>query len=158
MLLVVRSRFVSILALALAALAAAPVAATPFPGPDAFGYQGTAIPFALRNISASGTFVPLSDDQLSGAIALPFTFDFYGVTKTQIVISSNGFVTFTPTSNGCCSGQPLPQADGINDLIAGFWEDLNAPQGNIRYQTAARQTGSSSSASMASGTSSTASP
>jgi hypothetical protein len=115
---------------------AAPARATAFPGPDDFGYTGSAIGFDLRDVSSTGTFVPLLDDQVSGAIALPFTFTFYGIGYNQLFISSNGFVTFDPTtSHGCCDGQPLPQADPYNNLIAGFWVDLNNPQGNIRYQT-----------------------
>jgi hypothetical protein len=109
--------------------------ATPFPGPDDFGYGAVTVPSNLRDISSTGTFVPLSDDEVSTAIPLPFAFNFYGVAYNEIFISSNGFISFTPQSNGCCSGQPLPAPDGINNLIAGFWEDLNNPQGNIRYQT-----------------------
>lgn len=110
--------------------------ATPFPGPDDFGYIGVPVPFNLRDISGSGTSVPLTDDQVSAAIPIPFSFKFYGIDYTQLFISSNGFVTFTPTGNdGCCSGVPLPQADVPNNLIAPFWEDLNNPQGNIRFQT-----------------------
>lgn len=110
--------------------------ATPFPGPDDFGYRGVTIPFNLRDISGSGTVVPLGDDQVSAAIPIPFPFNFYGIDYTQLFISSNGFVTFTPTgNNGCCRGLPLPRADVLNNLIAPFWEDLNNPQGNIRFQT-----------------------
>ncbi len=122
-----------------------PAAATPFPGPDGFGYTGTAIPVNLRNVSGSGTFVPLEDDQVSVAIPVPFTFNFYGVGYTQLFISSNGFIAFTfppgAKPDGCCLGRPLPQndpgADGPwNNLIAGFWEDLTPPfGGQIRYQT-----------------------
>jgi hypothetical protein len=111
-----------------------PASATDFPGPDAFGYVATMIPGTLRDVSATGTFVLLSDDQVSGAISIPFPFQFYGVAVTELFISSNGFVTFTATGNaGCCSGQLIPSPSGPNNLIAGFWEDLNAPAGNIRY-------------------------
>ena len=111
-----------------------PASATDFPGPDAFGYLATMIPGNLRDISTTGTFVPLGDDQVSGPIPIPFPFQFYGVPVTDLFISSNGFVTFTTTSDaGCCSGQPIPSPSGPNNLIAGFWEDLNFPQGNIRF-------------------------
>lgn len=113
-------------------------AALPLPttGPDAFGYSGAAIAGNLRNVASSGTFLNLSDDATSGAINLGFTFDFYGTGYTQAFVSSNGFLGFSAgMSNGCCSGAPLPQNDGTNNLIAGLWEDLNVPQGNIRFQT-----------------------
>lgn len=112
---------------------AVPLSAT---SPDAFGYSGAAIANNLRNVSTSGTFVSLGDDQTSGAINIGFNFDFYGTGYTQTYISSNGFMGFSAgMSNGCCTGAALPQNDGSNNLIAGLWEDLNLPQGNIRYQT-----------------------
>lgn len=115
-----------------------PARATAFPGPDDFGYTGSAIDFHLRDVSSTGTSVSLADDQLSGAIALPFTFTFYGVGYNQLFISSNGYINFDgsdPGFSGCCSGKPLPQADGFDNLIAGYWEDLYPPSGKIRYQT-----------------------
>ena len=105
-------------------------------GPDAFGYSGSAVASNLRNISASGAFLSLGDDQTSGAINIGFTFNFYGAGYTQSFVSSNGFLTFQAgTGSGCCTGAPLPQSDSYNNLIAGLWEDLNVPQGNIRYET-----------------------
>jgi hypothetical protein len=112
------------------------VVATAAPGPDAFGYKSSAIPVNLRNISATGTFIPLGDDQMSNALPIGFTFQFYGVPYTSVFVSSNGFITFSSgQSSGCCSGHSLPGGGTANNLIAGFWEDLNNPQGNIRYQT-----------------------
>lgn len=113
-----------------------PASATVFPGPDEFGYSAREIPSNLRDISASGTFVPLGDDQVSAGIPIPFPFRFYGVPVTQVFISSNGFITFSPgQSSGCCSGDPIPDTNSPNNIIAGFWEDLNNPQGNIRFET-----------------------
>ena len=121
-------------------------AASPYVGPDDYGYSAYEIPANLRDISASGTVVPLDNnptypsdlddqDEIS-AISIPFPFDFYGISYTQLYISSNGFITFTAdTDAGCCSGRPLPQNDTWNNLIALFWEDLSRPEGNIRYQT-----------------------
>lgn len=113
-----------------------PASATDFPGPDAFGYVGAEIAPNLRNINATGTFVPLGDDEVSAATPIGFPFRFYGVSVTDVFISSNGFITFNAgPDDGCCSGQAIPSQDSPNNIIAGFWEDLNGPQGNIRYQT-----------------------
>lgn len=121
------------LLMASSATLAVPLSST---GPDAFGYSGTATASNLRNISSSGTFISLGDDQTSGAINIGFTFDFYGTGYTQSYVSSNGFMGFSAgMSQGCCTGASLPQNDGVNNVIVGLWEDLNLPQGNIRYQT-----------------------
>ena len=46
------------------------VQAVPFPGPDAYGHVAANIAANLRNISASGTFIPLGNDQVSAATPL----------------------------------------------------------------------------------------
>ncbi len=117
-----------------------PASATVFPGPDDFGYSAREIPGNLRDISSSATAtsVPLVDDQVSGPISIPFPFRFYGLLVTQVFISSNGFITFSPgQSSGCCSGQAIPNASSPNNIIAGFWEDLNPSifGSNVRYET-----------------------
>jgi hypothetical protein len=116
-----------------------PAWGTSFPGPDDFGYSGAAIGSSLRDISTTGSLVTLGDDQVSDVIDIPFDFDFYGVDYNALYISSNGFVTFTATSGqGFFKGQPLPSADSSNNVdnvIAPFWEDLNGPPGNIRFET-----------------------
>jgi len=121
---------------ALGIVTTTPARAVPSPGPDAFGYSSTEITNTLRNISTTGTFIGLGDDQVSGAIPLGFNFDFYGNTYSQAYVSSNGFLAFNSDFNsGCCSGPFLPSNSNPSNLIAGFWNDLNLPQGNIRYQT-----------------------
>lgn len=100
------------------------------------GFAVTPIGSDLRDISVSGTFVSLSDDAMSAAVAMGFSFDFYGNTYSEVYISSNGFLTFSSGQyNGCCSGQNLPDVSTPNNVVAGFWEDLNYPPGNIRYET-----------------------
>jgi hypothetical protein len=91
----------------------------------------------LRDVSATGAFVPLGDDQLSAPLPIGFSFEFYGISYSDFRISSNGFITLGPNleSQGCCTGQAIPQPFSPNNFVAGFWEDLNAPQGNIRFQT-----------------------
>jgi hypothetical protein len=99
-------------------------------------YVSAPIPFNLRDISGSGTAIALSDDQRGGPYPIGFTVSFYGSDYTEAYISSNGFVSFEAGSSGCCTGQPLPTADGVDNLVAGFWEDLDPPEGGtLRYQT-----------------------
>ena len=100
-------------------------------------YTANPISADLRDISITGTSVILEDDQVTSAIPLPFNFYFYGTQFSEVFISSNGFITFlSSSSDGCCSGQTLPDSFIPNALIAGFWEDLLPPEGGtIRYQT-----------------------
>lgn len=99
-------------------------------------YQVSEIPYDLRDISETGTELMLGDDEVSGPVPIGFAFDYYGDFYTQAYISSNGFVTFNSGSgSGCCSGVAIPTPGGIDNMVAGFWEDLNPLLGGtIRYQ------------------------
>ena len=86
---------------------------------------------------SSPNFVTLSDDQLSGALPIGFSFLFYGNTYTSFYLSSNGFISFDAgAGSGCCTGQALPNATVPNNVIACAWEDLYPPAGgSISYST-----------------------
>jgi hypothetical protein len=111
--------------------------------PDVFGYTCTdstepdgLVTYDFEDISGTGTPITLGDDQVSPAVPLGFTFNFYDVDYTDVYVSSNGFVTFLAgSSSGCCSGQLLPNPAAPNGLIAGWWDDLNPTAGGtIQYQ------------------------
>jgi len=93
--------------------------------------------FAPIDITTSGTVVSLSDDEVSGAQPIGFSFNYYGSDYTDFFISSNGFITFDSNSaNGCCSGGIIPTPGDQNNLIALVWEDLDPSAGGvIRYKT-----------------------
>jgi uncharacterized repeat protein (TIGR01451 family) len=102
------------------------------------GYTADAtIPVNFQDIAGTGTAFTLTDDSVSAALPIGFSFDFFGAANTSAFVSSNGFMTFTPGSgNGCCSGQALPNPAAPNNLIAGWWEDLNpSAGGTFHYQT-----------------------
>jgi gliding motility-associated-like protein len=95
---------------------------------------------AYAPLAGSGTSISLSDDQLSSVIPIGFNFGFFCENKTELKISSNGFITFDVASfgSGCCAGQVLPNGFAPNDLIACGWDDLFPPgggPGRIDYQT-----------------------
>lgn len=82
------------------------------------------------------TPVPVSgDDAVSAPLDIGFPFTFFGETFTQFNVSTNGFITFGSTNNGCCSGAPIPQVGGPAGLIALYWEDLLVTAGQITYET-----------------------
>lgn len=88
-------------------------------------------------ITISGTSVNLGDDQVSSALNIGFSFNFYDIDYTNFHISSNGFITFTNDGDsGCCTGDLLPFSGLPNNLIAIAWEDLNpSAGGTISYET-----------------------
>ncbi len=89
----------------------------------------------LQTLNAPTSVFP-ADDQTVGPYSIGFNFDFFGVTYSQFYISSNGFLAFQNTSNGCCSGQFIPNTGQPNNMIAAFYEDYDPPEGGaIRYQT-----------------------
>ncbi|MCP4541606.1 MAG: hypothetical protein GY832_31120 [Chloroflexi bacterium] len=113
-------------------------------GPDAFGYMFTdstetgGPDYHFDDISGTGSPISLDNDQMSGAIPIGFAFTYYGVDHTHVAISSNGFITvLSGQSPACCNGQPLPQTDAQNGVIAGWWEDLDPSEygGTIHYET-----------------------
>ena len=81
--------------------------------------------------------VSLSDDSVSGAVPIGFSFVFFGTTYTQVWISSNGYIMFDDGStNGCCTGQPIPGSSLPNAMVALWWEDLDPVHGgSVRYGT-----------------------
>jgi gliding motility-associated-like protein len=90
----------------------------------------------LPILPTGGTLAgPVGDDVVSGAIPVPFPFQFFCSSVSQFYISTNGFITFSAAQgSGCCAGQNLPTAGIPNNLIALCWEDLNTSSGgNIDY-------------------------
>jgi len=84
-----------------------------------------------------GDTVILMDDEVSNALPIGFGFRFFDSTYTQFHVGSNGFVTFTPTTNaGCCTGQLIPNTAQPNNLIAFAWNNLDpSAGGTITYNT-----------------------
>ncbi|MBK8847022.1 MAG: lamin tail domain-containing protein [Bacteroidetes bacterium] len=107
-------------------------AVVPVPSLD---YQVTAIPFVPLSPVGAPNNGPSGDDVITGPFPIGFSFPFYGVNKTDVFISTNGFISFNPFSgNGCCSGAFLPSPGfNPNDLIALAWNDLNAGFGSITH-------------------------
>lgn len=113
-------------------------AATPFPGPDGFGYVGQSIPNHLRDVSGTGAELVLGDDDVAGPIEIGFAFSFYGADYEQVYVSANGLIEFGGPycHNRCYRAYPIPLVDEPNNFIAGLWTDLDPSDGGtIRYQT-----------------------
>jgi gliding motility-associated-like protein len=84
--------------------------------------------------------ISTTDDVWSAVIPMGFDFCFFGDTYSNIVLGSNGVVTFNAFSaNGICPWaftQQIPSAVLPNNSIFGIYQDINpASCGNIRYAT-----------------------
>ncbi len=98
-------------------------------------YVVSAISFSPTSLTGGATSVSLSDDSVSSAIPLPFTVEFYGVSKSNIYIGSNGNVGFTNTSMANPGGKTIPGGGNPKDQIFLFYTDLDpGAGGTIKYQ------------------------
>ncbi|MBK5284074.1 MAG: hypothetical protein JJE25_01615, partial [Bacteroidia bacterium] len=112
---------------------AATVTATP---PPANGdYTALAITYDPVSPPGGTNPGPAGDDVVSAPIPIGFTFNFYGTDYTNLVISTNGFISFDAApGSGCCAGQAIPNTLAPNNVIATCWTDLNTgTSGNIDY-------------------------
>src|SRR5262249_20346249 len=111
-----------------------------------FTYSG---PFTCNNpfedISATGTPVSvpppgapnLGDDGFVTGIPIGFTFNYFGDSKTEVSIASNGFISFGTDGLGTFMPPLFPNTALPNDTIGPLWTDLDAGMGSptISYQT-----------------------
>lgn len=89
----------------------------------------------FMDITATGT--DITADLLDGtfsdettSVTLPFTFNFYGVDHTELFINGNGLLAFTDPTLPTFTNQQIPVDDGQNNIIAPFWDDLEALPGD----------------------------
>ena len=95
------------------------------------GGTGTALPIADTHSSTS------EGDQTSSnslaVVTLPFPFQFYGITYSQITVSSNGFLVFGTTEDGAFRNYRLPGPLAPGPMIAPFWDNLATHTGSGIY-------------------------
>ena len=94
---------------------------------------------AIAILQVEGTLPALTNpgpncDDCTAQIPIGFTFPFYGNTYSNLAISSNGFVSFDlGVLSGCCSGNVVPGADAVNNIVALGWTDLLPNGGQVTY-------------------------
>ncbi len=119
-------------------------------GPDPFGYswidsnEPDGPQYQWEDISSTGTLVTNwvstgtwdpKDEGYAGPFPLGFNFNFYGNLKSQIYISSNGFLHFSPLTANAFANAAIPSSNLPNDIIAPFWDDLDGSgQGTVHYK------------------------
>jgi len=80
---------------------------------------------AVADNPADCVDLALGDDAGSGPLPLGFSFDFFGVTYTDVCVGSNGYVTFACVDETNLSEDPIPDPIAPNAIVALFWDDLN---------------------------------
>jgi hypothetical protein len=123
-------------------------------GPDSYGYrwkdsdEPDGPVYNWIDISATGTaldsasaWVPTGTfrggDEGYYAVTLPFAFNYYGVNRTTLYISSNGFVAFQIPTGNTYTNEQFPTASGvISEHMGAFWDDLEVRgPGRVYYGT-----------------------
>ena len=105
-------------------------------GPDQFGYiwidsdEPNGIPFDWVDITEVGFQINLPhNDSTSADIPFGFQFPFYGNIFESIIVSANGWLSFTSHSSAW-NNTSLPNSNAPENLLAGFWDDLDPLQGD----------------------------
>lgn len=117
-------------------LTVGPIQVTDPIGPDNYGYfaydnsdsQYDAAPTneTYRTIGNSAVLHSLGDDE-NAQISLPWEFQYYGTSYDAVTVSSNGWISFLPEDLAYFRNWPIPSPLGPKGLVAGYWDDLDAP-------------------------------
>jgi hypothetical protein len=67
---------------------------------------------------------PANDEGLSGVIAAPAGFKFYGVTSGPLRVSTNGWLTFGTPVDAAYTNIAMPNPTAPNGVVAPYWDDL----------------------------------
>ncbi|MCS5568109.1 MAG: thrombospondin type 3 repeat-containing protein [Pseudomonadales bacterium] len=91
--------------------------------------------FTWLDIAATGTEITgLSDDNHVGPFDIGFDFEFFGETKTQFYVQSNGAISFVD-NYFAVDNHATPNSYGYNNAIAWMWDDLYPrSDSNVYYQ------------------------
>ena len=95
-------------------------------GPDSYGY--TWADSSSGGAAYDYVFAPdvlsLSSDDGSAEVTLPFTFDFYGYSVSELLVHANGALSMFDWSGSLGASNTCPLGDSGRLLIAPFWDDL----------------------------------
>jgi hypothetical protein len=106
-------------------------------GPDSYGYVWVDTPYAWES-AGSTNWVPQNEDEVSAAIPLGFTFNFYGTDYTSVYIATDGYIQFSEpfaSTNVIWPWETRTTAEP-NSAAYGFGTDLDpVSKGSIWYHT-----------------------
>jgi hypothetical protein len=96
---------------------------------DTYGHKCDLVPGTWV---AGTTLAPLTGDDSSLAVPLPFSFSFYGTNYATANVSTNGHLSFTAASTAY-SNTAIPNASAPNAAIYPEWDDLLIDAGSGVY-------------------------
>ena len=108
----------------------ASAALTATPGGIPVTYSVASTPYSLATITTSSGSVS-GDDNYSGPVALPFTFNYFGTAYNSIYVGTNGYVTFSTGVTGY-TNYAIPSSGAAGEIgpgIAFGLCDLNTGSG-----------------------------
>lgn len=105
-----------------------------FTGPDDYGYYvytstdsiyDLAPVYDWLEIEGVATEIFPGGSEYTETVTLPFTFKYYGIDYTELRISTDGWVAPGSGTQTAYDNKPLPNDDNVDNMIAGFWDDLH---------------------------------
>jgi len=109
---------------------------TPGTSGNCFGYAAQSIPVRFHDIAATATVTVTGDSNVATVDLSSAPFPYFGGPRTSMVVSSNGFVVFKPTTDSGTGNRTLPNmTSSISGTLAIFWDDLDSnaatPNSNV---------------------------
>ncbi|QLE02184.1 choice-of-anchor D domain-containing protein [Galbibacter sp. BG1] len=87
--------------------------------------------FNFEDITAIGTDITsLVGGDGSTEVSISFPFEFYGENNASVYINANGFLAFEEPAGLTYVNTQIPTEDGINSVIAAFWNDIEPQNDN----------------------------
>jgi hypothetical protein len=112
-------------------------------GPDAYGYQyldsDTTAPgaptYSWVSIQGVGTQVTgLSDDNYAGPFPIGFDFPYYWYSVDEVIVGSNGYITFGDKAANASPFDPVPGPQRPNNQLAPLNSDIDpSASGSVWY-------------------------
>ena len=82
---------------------------------------------AFSDICATGEPVVFTDDdEATATLSLPRRFPFFGIGRDEVVLSTNGWLSFDPAAaaNPAPANPTMPDPTAPNGVVAAYWDDL----------------------------------
>lgn len=118
--------------------------ATDFGGPDDFGYmyidsdEPNGPEYNWVDISGIGEIVNFTygsiDDGYTDLLPMGMSFEYYGLDYSDIMVSTNGWISFQGQTSSHLSNDPIPDVGEPNAVIAVEWDDLDGGDTGLCYK------------------------